>query len=317
MTPNSDFYRIDTALVVPQVSKDSWKLTIDGLVDNPLELTFDDLLARPQIERYVTLSCVSNEVGGDLVGNALWQGVLLKDILEEAGLQPGAEQLASRSADGWTCGTPLDVVMDGRDAMLAVAMNGEPLPAPARLPGAHGRAGPVRLRVGDEMGHRPAPHHLGGLRRVLDPARLVETRAGQDDGPHRHAPQRQPTAPARSPSVAWPGRSTAGSARSQVRDRRRRVARRRTRRRAVQRHVGAMGVPLDRRAGSAPDRGPGDRQGRRDPARGAGRARARTAPRATTASACTSRLPDSGERRRGKRRRPSSAVPRTLGRPRS
>ena len=144
MTPNSDFYRIDTALVVPQVSKDSWKLTIDGLVDNPMELTFDDLLARPQIERYVTLSCVSNEVGGDLVGNALWQGVLLKDILEEAGLQPGAEQLASRSADGWTCGTPLDVVMDGRDAMLAVAMNGEPLPAqhgyPVRMvvPGLYG-----------------------------------------------------------------------------------------------------------------------------------------------------------------------------------
>ena len=90
------------------MSKDSWKLTIDGLVDNPIELTFDDLLARPQIERYVTLSCVSNEVGGDLVGNALWQGVSLKDILEEAGLQPGAEQLASRSVDGWTCGTPLD-----------------------------------------------------------------------------------------------------------------------------------------------------------------------------------------------------------------
>ena len=70
VTPNSDFYRIDTALVVPQVSKDSWTLTIDGLVDNPMELTFDDLLARPQVERYITLSCVSNEVGGDLVGNA-------------------------------------------------------------------------------------------------------------------------------------------------------------------------------------------------------------------------------------------------------
>ena len=128
VTPNPDFYRIDTALVVPQVSKESWTLTIDGLVDNPLKLTFDDLLARPQVERYITLSCVSNPVGGDLVGNALWQGVLLRDVLEEAGLQAGAEQLASRSADGWTCGTPLDVVMDGRDAMLAVGMNGEPLP---------------------------------------------------------------------------------------------------------------------------------------------------------------------------------------------
>ena len=93
VTPNSDFYRIDTALVVPQVSKDSWTLKIDGLVDNPMELTFDDLLARPQIERYITLSCVSNEVGGDLVGNARWQGVLLKDLLDEAGLQPSAAQV--------------------------------------------------------------------------------------------------------------------------------------------------------------------------------------------------------------------------------
>ena len=152
--PNDSFYRIDTALVVPQVSKDSWRLKIDGLVDHPMELTFDDLLARPQVERYITLSCVSNPVGGDLVGNALWQGVLLKDILDEAGLQAGAEQLASRSVDGWTCGTPVEVIMDGRDAMLAVAMNGEPLPAAARLSGAHGRARPVRLRVGDEVGHR-------------------------------------------------------------------------------------------------------------------------------------------------------------------
>ena len=134
--PNDSFYRIDTALVVPQVSKDSWRLTIGGLVDNPIELTFDDLLARPQVERYITLSCVSNPVGGDLVGNALWQGVLLKDILDEAGLQPGAEQLASRSVDGWTCGTPVEVIMDGRDAMLAVAMNGEPLPALHGYPGA-------------------------------------------------------------------------------------------------------------------------------------------------------------------------------------
>ena len=126
------------------MSKDSWRLKIDGLVDNPMELTFDDLLARPQVERYITLSCVSNPVGGDLVGNALWQGVLLKDILDEAGLQPGAEQLASRSIDGWTCGTPVEVIMDGRDAMLAIAMNGEPLPAlhgyPVRMvvPGLYG-----------------------------------------------------------------------------------------------------------------------------------------------------------------------------------
>jgi DMSO/TMAO reductase YedYZ molybdopterin-dependent catalytic subunit len=144
VTPNADFYRIDTALVVPQVSKDSWRLKIGGMVDNPMELTFDDLLGRPQVERYITLSCVSNPVGGDLVGNALWQGVLLREVLEEAGVQPGATQIVSRSIDDWTAGTPTEIVMDGRDAMLAIAMNGEPLPArhgyPVRMvvPGLYG-----------------------------------------------------------------------------------------------------------------------------------------------------------------------------------
>lgn len=144
VVPNDSFYRIDTALVVPQVRKDAWRLRIHGRVDDEIELNFDDLLARPQIERYVTLSCVSNQVGGDLVGNALWQGVLLRDILDEAGLQDGAEQVVSRSVDGWTAGTPVEAIMDGRDAMLAVAMNGEPLPArhgyPVRMvvPGLYG-----------------------------------------------------------------------------------------------------------------------------------------------------------------------------------
>ena len=144
VTPTADFYRIDTALVVPQVSKDSWKLEIGGMVDNPMELTFDDLLARPQVERYITLSCVSNPVGGDLIGNALWQGVLLRDVLDEAGVRPEATQIVSRSIDDWTAGTPTEVVMDGRDAMLAIAMNGEPLPArhgyPVRMvvPGLYG-----------------------------------------------------------------------------------------------------------------------------------------------------------------------------------
>ncbi len=144
VTPNADFYRIDTALVVPQVSKDSWRLKIGGMVDNPMELTFDDLLARPQVERYVTLSCVSNPIGGDLIGNALWQGVLLRDVLEEAGVQPDATQIVSRSIDDWTAGTPTEIVMDGRDALLAIAMNGEPLPArhgyPVRMvvPGLYG-----------------------------------------------------------------------------------------------------------------------------------------------------------------------------------
>jgi DMSO/TMAO reductase YedYZ molybdopterin-dependent catalytic subunit len=144
VVPNADFYRIDTALAVPQVPKDSWSLRIHGMVDREITLTFADLLERPTIERYITLSCVSNEVGGDLVGNALFQGVRFKDVLDEAGVQPGATQVVSRSIDGWTCGSPTSVIMDGRDAMIAIAMNGEPLPPehgyPVRLvvPGLYG-----------------------------------------------------------------------------------------------------------------------------------------------------------------------------------
>lgn len=144
VVPTDDFYRIDTALVVPQIPRDSWRLRVHGMVDDELELTFADLLEREQIERYVTLSCVSNEVGGGLVGNALWQGVRMADVLNEAGVQDGATQVVSRSVDGWNCGSPTSVIMDGRDAMLAIAMNGEPLPAehgyPVRLvvPGLYG-----------------------------------------------------------------------------------------------------------------------------------------------------------------------------------
>ncbi|HSJ91967.1 MAG TPA: molybdopterin-dependent oxidoreductase [Ilumatobacter sp.] len=144
VVPTDDFYRIDTALAVPQVPRDSWSLRVHGMVDAELELTFADLLTREQVERYITLSCVSNEVGGGLVGNALWQGVLLKPLLEEAGLDPEATQVVSRSVDGWNCGSPTSAIMDGRDAMLAIAMNGEPLPAehgyPVRLvvPGLYG-----------------------------------------------------------------------------------------------------------------------------------------------------------------------------------
>lgn len=192
VTPSNEFYRIDTALVVPQVSKDSWKLKIDGLVDNEIELTFDDLLARPQVERYVTLSCVSNEIGGDLVGNALWQGVLLKDVLEEAGLQSGAEQVVSRSIDGWTCGSPTEQIMDGRDAMLAFGMNGEPLPArhgyPVRLvvPGLYGYVSAtkwvtqIRLTGWDEYDAYWIPRGWSKLGPVKTMARIDTPRSGSD-----------------------------------------------------------------------------------------------------------------------------------------
>lgn len=145
VTPNADFYRIDTALTVPQLSADDWRLRIHGMVDQELELTFDDLLAMEQIERYVTLSCVSNPTGGPYVGNALWQGVRLDTIFAEAGYHPESTQLVSRSIDGWTCGTPVSALTDGRDAMLAIAMNGEP------LPDEHGY--PVRMVVPGEYGY--------------------------------------------------------------------------------------------------------------------------------------------------------------------
>ncbi|MEV8312497.1 molybdopterin-dependent oxidoreductase [Streptomyces flavidovirens] len=134
VTPNKDFYRVDTALVVPKVDADRWQLRIHGRgVRRPLTLTFQDLLGRELIERDITLACVSNEVGGPYVGNARWIGVRLSDVLEEAGVRPPsrggqADQLVARSVDGMTLGTPVEDVMDGRDALLALGMNGEPLP---------------------------------------------------------------------------------------------------------------------------------------------------------------------------------------------
>jgi DMSO/TMAO reductase YedYZ molybdopterin-dependent catalytic subunit len=134
---NPDFYRVDTALVVPQVDPATWSLTVDGMVASPFTLSYDDILAMPLVERDLTLTCVSNEVGGQYAGNARWLGVRLTDLLARAGIDPAAEQLLSTSVDGWTASTPIAVALDGRDAILAVAMNGEPLPAehgfPARL----------------------------------------------------------------------------------------------------------------------------------------------------------------------------------------
>jgi len=144
ITPNSDFYRIDTALVVPRVDASTWRLRIHGMVDEPYELTFADLAEMASIEESVTLACVSNEVGGRLVGNAIWLGVPLAEILERAGVQEGATQIVGRSVDGFTVGFPTEVALDGRSSMVAIGMNGEPLPAqhgfPARLviPGLYG-----------------------------------------------------------------------------------------------------------------------------------------------------------------------------------
>ncbi len=137
ITPNTDFYRIDTALSTPKVDPANWKLSFTGLVDNPYELTYDDILAMDLEDHTITLSCVSNKVGGNLVGNATWTGVPLDALLDRAGVQDGAGQVIGRSRDDWTAGFPTQVIGDGRNALLAVGMNGEPLPIshgfPARL----------------------------------------------------------------------------------------------------------------------------------------------------------------------------------------
>ncbi len=137
ITPNPDFYRIDTALTVPQIDVSTWHLDVKGLVDRPFSLTLDELLAMDSVEETVTLSCVSNEIGGDLVGNAVWQGVPLDVLLERAGLRDDATQIVGRSVDRFTAGFPTAVARDGRVALVAYAMNGEPLPVshgfPARL----------------------------------------------------------------------------------------------------------------------------------------------------------------------------------------
>lgn len=143
-TPNTNFYRIDTALVVPSLTTAAWSLRITGLVEEELEFDFDEILASPQIEKWATLSCVSNTVGGDLIGNALWSGVLTADLLAQARPLPEADMVLSTSTDGFTAGTPIEALTDGRESLLAIGMNGEPLPAqhgfPARLvvPGLYG-----------------------------------------------------------------------------------------------------------------------------------------------------------------------------------
>jgi DMSO/TMAO reductase YedYZ molybdopterin-dependent catalytic subunit len=144
ITANGSFYRVDTALVLPQLSPTAWRLRIHGMVDRELTVSFDDLLRRPLIEDYVTLCCVSNPVGGPYIGNAKWLGASLAGLLRQAGIHAGADQLYCTSIDGFTSGTPIQAVMDGRDALLAVAMNGQPLPIehgfPVRMvvPGLYG-----------------------------------------------------------------------------------------------------------------------------------------------------------------------------------
>ncbi|MFC7486084.1 molybdopterin-dependent oxidoreductase [Knoellia sp. CPCC 206453] len=149
-TNNADFYRIDTALVIPRVDPDSWELTIDGEVDKPLTLTYADILKMDLIEKDITMCCVSNEVGGGYIGGARWLGVPVRELLERAGVRSGADQILSTSVDGMTISTPIQALTDDREALLAIGMNGEPLPRrhgyPVRLvtPGLYGFVGSTK-----------------------------------------------------------------------------------------------------------------------------------------------------------------------------
>ncbi|WP_421119137.1 molybdopterin-dependent oxidoreductase [Aquihabitans daechungensis] len=197
VTPTDDFYRIDTAFRAPIVDESTWSLTIKGMVDREITLTYDDILARDLIEVPITMLCVSNEIGNHLVGNARWSGVLLTDLLQEAGVQDGAEQVMGESVDGFTAGFPVEVALDGRDAMLVVGMNGHPLPAehgfPARLviPGIYGYVSAtkwlkeIRLTTWDEEGFW-VPRGWSRLGPIKTSSRIDVPHSGEEleAGPH-------------------------------------------------------------------------------------------------------------------------------------
>ncbi len=133
-TPNGSFYRVDTALTLPQIPPAEWSLRVHGMVEREITINYQQLLARPLVEHWMTLCCVSNVVGGKLIGNARWLGARLPDLLREAGISAQADQLLLTSVDGMTIGAPAKVVMDGREALLAVGMNGRPLPVEHGFP---------------------------------------------------------------------------------------------------------------------------------------------------------------------------------------
>jgi DMSO/TMAO reductase YedYZ molybdopterin-dependent catalytic subunit len=177
ITPTADFYRIDTALTVPRVDPADWHLEVDGLVERPFSLTFDQLLALDAVAEPVTMQCVSNEVGGDLIGTAVWQGVPLAALLDRAGVRPDGTQVVGRSVDGWTAGFPTELAGDGRTAMVAYAMNGE------LLPPRHGF--PARLLVAGLYGYVSATKWLDRieLTRLEDVDGYWISRGWSKDGP--------------------------------------------------------------------------------------------------------------------------------------
>jgi DMSO/TMAO reductase YedYZ molybdopterin-dependent catalytic subunit len=193
VTPTDDFYRIDTSLLVPQVAVESWQLRVSGMVDHPLTFSYDELLAMPLYEQYVTIACVSNRVGEHLVGNALWTGARLKDVLEAASVQPGATQVVGRSVDGFTVGFPTSwATAPGREPLIAVGMGREPLPAahgfPARLivPGLYGYVSAtkwlteIQLTTRDAVDGYWVPLGWAKDAPILTQSRIDVPRDGQD-----------------------------------------------------------------------------------------------------------------------------------------
>ncbi|MGL5810368.1 MAG: molybdopterin-dependent oxidoreductase [Nocardioides sp.] len=176
-TPNDDFYLIHTAIAVPTITPTDYVLRIHGLVDQELTVTYRDLTAREFTEDWITLNCVSNVVGGDLVGNAWWSGVKISELLAEAGIQEGADAVLQTSADGWNCGTPLAALTDDRNAMLALGMNGEPLPVE------HGF--PVRMIVPGLYGYVSATKWLTDIEvtRFADIEAYWTSRGWAEEGP--------------------------------------------------------------------------------------------------------------------------------------
>jgi len=177
LTPAEDFYRIDTALSIPRVEPTTWSLRIYGLVENEIEMSLQELLAEDMIETHLTLTCVSNPVGGNLAGNATWLGVPVRTLLARAGVQEGADMVLSRSIDGFTASTPLEALTDERDALIAVGMNGEALPP------VHGY--PVRMVVPGLYGYVSATKWLTELKvtRFADDLAYWSTRGWSERGP--------------------------------------------------------------------------------------------------------------------------------------
>lgn len=205
VTDNDDFYRIDTALSVPQLNRDAWKLRIHGMVDEEKTFSLADLAQFELIEKVVTLACVSNPVGGDLVGNAVWTGYRLRDLLAAAGVRDDADMVLSTSSDGFTAGTPTEAMTDDRDSLLAITMNGQPLPLehgyPARLvvPGLYGYVSATKWVVDLELTRFDRAQGywtpLGWSERgpIKTQSRIDVPRSGQDVAP----------GPVRFGGVAW------------------------------------------------------------------------------------------------------------------